>query len=69
MLLVISVASMIGIETTSFIAVLGASGLAVGLALQGSLSNFADGVLILIFRPYKVGDFIDAGGDGCRQSY
>jgi len=49
--------------------VLGASGLAVGLALQGSLSNFSDGVLILIFRPYKVGDFIDAGGDGCRQSY
>jgi small conductance mechanosensitive channel len=68
-LLVISVASMIGIETTSFIPVLGASGLAVGLALQGSLSNFSDGVLILIFRPYKVGDFIDAGGDGCRQSY
>ena len=61
MLLVISVASMIGIETTSFIAVLGASGLAVGLALQGSLSNFAGRVLILIFRPYTVGDFIDAG--------
>lgn len=61
-LLVISVASMIGIATTSFIAVLGAAGLAVGLALQGSLANFAGGVLILIFRPYKVGDFIDAGG-------
>ncbi len=61
-LLLISVAGMIGIETTSFIAVLGAAGLAVGLALQGSLSNFAGGVLILIFRPYKVGDFIDAGG-------
>ncbi len=61
-LLLISVASMIGIETTSFIAVLGAAGLAVGLALQGSLSNFAGGVLVLMFRPYKVGDFIDAQG-------
>ncbi len=61
-LLLISVASMIGIETTSFIAVLGAAGLAVGLALQGSLANFAGGVLILIFRPYKVGDFIDTSG-------
>ncbi len=61
-LLLISVAAMIGIETTSFIAVLGAAGLAVGLALQGSLANFAGGVLILIFRPYKVGDFIDAAG-------
>ena len=62
-LLVISVASMVGIETTSFIAVLGAAGLAVGLALQGSLANFAGGVLILIFRPYKVGDFIQAAGE------
>lgn len=62
-LLLISVASMIGIETTSFIAVLGAAGLAVGLALQGSLANFAGGVLILIFRPYKAGDFIMAGGE------
>ena len=53
---------MIGIETTSFIAVLGAAGLAIGLALQGSLSNFAGGVLVLMFRPYKVGDFIDAQG-------
>ncbi len=61
-LLFISVASMVGIETTSFIAILGAAGLAVGLALQGSLSNFAGGVLILLFRPYKVGDFIDAQG-------
>jgi small conductance mechanosensitive channel len=52
-LLLISVASMIGIETTSFIAVLGAAGLAVGLALQGSLANFAGGVLILLFRPTK----------------
>lgn len=61
-LLVISVASMVGIETTSFIAILGAAGLAVGLALQGSLANFAGGVLILIFKPYKVGDFISAAG-------
>ena len=61
-LLLISVASMIGIETTSFIAILGAAGLAIGLALQGSLANFAGGVLVLMFRPYKVGDFIDAQG-------
>lgn len=59
-LLFVSVASMIGIATTSFIAVLGAAGLAVGLALQGSLANFAGGVLILIFKPYKVGDLISA---------
>jgi small conductance mechanosensitive channel len=61
-MLVISVASMIGIETTSFIAALGAAGLAVGLALQGSLSNFAGGVLILLFRPFRQGDFIQAQG-------
>lgn len=61
-LLLISVASMVGIETTSFIAVLGAAGLAVGLALQGSLANFAGGVLILLFKPYRVGDYIDASG-------
>ncbi|MDX1799371.1 MAG: mechanosensitive ion channel [Marinobacter sp.] len=61
-LLLISVASMVGIATTSFIAVLGAAGLAVGLALQGSLSNFAGGVLILIFKPFKVGDTIEAQG-------
>jgi len=52
----------IGIETTSLIAVMGAAGLAVGLALQGSLSNFASGVLIVIFRPYRVGDFVEAAG-------
>jgi len=62
MVLLISVASMVGIETTSFIAVLGAAGLAVGLALQGSLSNFAGGVVILIFKPFKVGDLIEAQG-------
>lgn len=60
-LLFVSVASMIGIETTSFIAVLGAAGLAVGLALQGSLANFAGGVLIILFKPFKVGDTIDTG--------
>ncbi|OMH38381.1 mechanosensitive ion channel protein MscS [Motiliproteus sp. MSK22-1] len=61
-LLFISVASMVGIETTSFIAIFGAAGLAVGLALQGSLSNFAGGVLILLFKPFKVGDFIETQG-------
>ncbi|MGB1298017.1 MAG: mechanosensitive ion channel family protein [Psychrobium sp.] len=61
-MLLISVASMVGIETTSFVAVLGAAGLAIGLALQGSLSNFAGGVLILFFKPFKVGDVVDAQG-------
>ena len=61
-LLLISVASMVGVETTSFVAVLGAAGLAVGLALQGSLANFAGGVLILIFRPFVKGDYICAQG-------
>jgi small conductance mechanosensitive channel len=61
-MLLISVASMVGIQTTSFIAVLGAAGLAVGLALQGSLANFAGGVLILIFKPFKVDDVIEAQG-------
>lgn len=60
-LLLFSIAGMLGIETTSFIAVLGAAGLAVGLALQGSLANFAGGVLILIFKPFKVGDVITVG--------
>lgn len=60
--LVISVAEMIGVETTSFIAVLGAAGLAIGLALKESLSNFAGGVLILIMKPFKVGDVIEAQG-------
>jgi small conductance mechanosensitive channel len=61
-MLIISVASMIGIQTTSFVAALGAAGLAIGLALQGSLSNFAGGVLILLFRPYKVGDTVETQG-------
>lgn len=54
--------SQIGVQTTSFIAILGAAGLAVGLALQGSLANFASGILIILFRPFKAGDFIDGGG-------
>ena len=61
-LLLISVAEMVGIKTTSFIAVLGAAGLAVGLALQGTLSNFAGGVMILLFKPFKVGDLIESQG-------
>src|SRR5690554_7588443 len=61
-LLLVSVASMVGIATTSFVAIIGAAGLAVGLALQGSLGNFAGGVLILIFKPIKVGDAIEAQG-------
>jgi small conductance mechanosensitive channel len=62
-LLVITVISMVGIKITSFVALLGAAGLAIGLAFQGSLSNFASGVLILIFRPFNVGDFIDSQGN------
>jgi len=54
----------VGIQTTSFIAVIGAAGLAVGLALQGSLANFAAGVLLVIFRPFKVGDYIEGAGVG-----
>ena len=52
----------VGVETTSFIAILGAAGLAIGLALQGSLSNFASGVLIILLRPFKSGDYIEGGG-------
>lgn len=61
-MVLISVAGMFGIETTSFIALVGAAGLALGLALQGSLNHFASGVLLLVFRPYKVGDLISAAG-------
>ena len=60
--LFVSVITMIGVETTSIIAMLGAAGLAVGLALQGSLANFAGGVLILFFKPFKAGDVIEAQG-------
>jgi small conductance mechanosensitive channel len=61
-ILIVTVAGMLGIGTTSFVAVLGAAGLGIGLALQGSLANFAGGVLILIFKPFKVGDTIEAQG-------
>lgn len=61
-ILLVIFASMVGVETTSLIALLGAAGLAVGLALQGSLSNFAGGVLILFFKPFKAGDEIEAQG-------
>jgi small conductance mechanosensitive channel len=59
---VIAVLSLFGIQTTSLIAVLGAAGLAVGLALQGTLSNFAAGVMLLIFRPFRVGDYVEVAG-------
>ncbi|MFW5908133.1 MAG: mechanosensitive ion channel family protein [Desulfosalsimonas sp.] len=59
---IIAALAQLGIQTTSFIAILGAAGLAVGLALQGSLSNFAAGVLMLLFKPFKVGDYIEGGG-------
>ncbi len=61
-MLAISILGMVGIEMTSFIALLAAAGLAVGMALSGTLQNFAGGVMILIFKPFKVGDFIDAQG-------
>lgn len=59
---VIAALSKLGIQTASFVAVLGAAGLAIGLALQGSLSNFSSGVLMIIFKPFKGGDFVNAGG-------
>jgi small conductance mechanosensitive channel len=62
-LVFITAISQVGVETTSFIAILGAAGLAVGLALQGSLANFAGGALIMIFKPFKVGDLIEAQGE------
>ena len=61
-LLLLSIASTLGVQTTSFVAIIGAAGLAVGLALQGSLANFAGGILILIFKPFRVGDLISAQG-------
>ncbi len=61
-LLIISVLSMLGVQMTSFIAILGAAGLAVGMALSGTLQNFAGGVMILLFKPFKVGDFLEAQG-------
>lgn len=59
---VIAVLNLFGIQTASIIAILGAAGLAVGLALQGTLSNFSAGVMLLLFRPFKVGDYVDVGG-------
>ena len=61
---IIAAITKLGVQTASFIAVVGAAGLAIGLAMQGALSNFAAGVLIVMFRHYKVGDYIDAGGVG-----
>ena len=58
----IAAISALGIQTTSFVAIVGAAGLAIGLALQGSLSNFASGVLIVLFKPYRIGDFVEAAG-------
>ena len=59
---IIAAIAQLGIQTTSFVAIVGAAGLAVGLALQGSLANFAAGVLMIVFRPFKVGDYIEGGG-------
>jgi small conductance mechanosensitive channel len=59
---VIAALGQLGIETTSLVAIVGAAGLAIGLALQGSLSNFAAGVMLIVFRPFKSGDFVEAGG-------
>ena len=61
-LLVLSILGNLGIQTTSFAAVLASAGLAIGLALQGSLSNFAGGVMLMIFKPFKIGDFIETQG-------
>ncbi|WPJ95437.1 mechanosensitive ion channel [Coraliomargarita algicola] len=61
--IVIAAIGKLGVQTTSFVAVIGAAGLAVGLALQGSLSNFAAGVLLILFKPFKAGDFVKAGGE------
>jgi len=63
LLLIMTVAGMVGIQTTSFIAILGASTLAIGMALQGSLANFAGGFLLLVFRPFQVGDYIKSDGE------
>lgn len=61
-MLIITIMGMVGIQTTSFIAVLGAAGLAVGMALQGTLQNFAGGVIILLLKPFRVGDYIEVNG-------
>jgi small conductance mechanosensitive channel len=63
-LTVIVALGQLGVQTASFIAILGSAGLAIGLALQGSLSNFAAGILIIVFRPFKVGDYVEVAGMG-----
>lgn len=60
--IIVAALDRLGVDTTSLIALMGAAGLAVGLALQGSLQNFAAGVMLIIFRPFKAGDYVDAGG-------
>ncbi|MEM8909984.1 MAG: mechanosensitive ion channel domain-containing protein, partial [Bacteroidota bacterium] len=62
-MLLLSVAGMFGVETTSFVAIFGAMAFAIGMALQGSLGHFASGVMILVFKPYEVGDLVDLGGN------
>ncbi|MDF1811442.1 MAG: mechanosensitive ion channel [Verrucomicrobiales bacterium] len=62
LLVIVAALDQLGVDTTSFIAVLGAAGLAVGLALKDSLQNFASGVMLILFRPFRTGDFIEAGG-------
>ena len=64
-MVIISAAGVLGVETTSFVAILGAASFAIGLALQGSLANFAGGALILFFKPYKIGDLVEAQGFKC----
>jgi small conductance mechanosensitive channel len=66
--LIITVISKLGIETSSFVAILGAAGLAIGLSLQGSLSNFAGGILIILFKPFKLGDTIETQGETGKVS-
>ena len=61
-LVVISAVAKLGVATTSFVAVIGAAGLAIGFALQGTLGNFAAGVMLIIFRPFKAGDYVEAAG-------
>ncbi|GBL05588.1 mechanosensitive ion channel family protein [Glaciecola sp. KUL10] len=59
---IVAALNQLGVDTTSLVAILGAAGLAIGLSLQGSLQNFAAGVMLLVFRPFKAGDYVDAGG-------
>ncbi|WP_188151085.1 mechanosensitive ion channel family protein [Teredinibacter waterburyi] len=61
-MVIIAALGQLGIQTASFVAIIGAAGLAIGFALQGSLANFASGVLLILFRPFKIGDFVEAGG-------